>query len=129
MIFGKNRKTSKVNAASTSLKKRASRYDCMAVVTVNGFEGRAALKNISVEGGCIVSRTYAVLKPGNEYIISIDPSGIPDMIPFKINIEIKWVKSTETVFSAGFMTAKSPVRNRALENYLNRIKAGGTAAA
>jgi hypothetical protein len=128
MIFVKNKKTPKTDAASTLLKKRTSRYDCLAVVSIDGFEGQAALKNISTEGGCIVSRTYAVLKPGNEYVIRVIPPGIPDMVPFKINIEIKWVKSTEAVFNAGFMAAASPMRNRALESYLNYIKTGRTFA-
>jgi hypothetical protein len=128
MIFGKNKKPVKADESSAPAKTRPSRYNCTAMVSINGFEGQAALRNISMEGFRITSRTYAVLKQRDEYTMIISPIGMPGMDSFQIRVEVRWIRSTETTFSAGLAIVKSPDGNRAWENYVNYIKANGARA-
>jgi hypothetical protein len=112
------------NKESRELKQpplRAPRFNTLARVSINGFEGEAVLKNISVGGFCMESRTYAAITPGERYIMRILPESSFNLSPFELEVEGRWVQSTEKKFSSGFLIAMPPP-NRALEKYIEQIQ-------
>jgi hypothetical protein len=121
MMFKK--KTAVTGEAALAANPRAPRYDCRAYVSINGFEGQAALKNISIGGFCMESKTYAALKQGEEHIMTITAGETSGLAPFQIKVEVRWIRSTENSFSAGFAVIKSLVGNRAMEKYIDYIAA------
>jgi hypothetical protein len=123
MLLGKKKKAIKKDEPILAANPRAPRYDCIAYVSINGFEGRASLRNISVGGFCMESKTYAALKQGEEHAMTISPDAASGLSPFQIKVEVRWIRSTENSFSAGFAMVESLVGNRTMEKYVEYIKA------
>jgi hypothetical protein len=120
-MFTKKNKNEE-NSMDAKIASRPFRYDnTMARVAINGFEGEAMLKNISIGGFCMESRTYAALGVGEQYIIKINPENNARLSSFDLEIEVRWILSTETNFTTGFLIINPP-GNRALEKYLEYIK-------
>jgi hypothetical protein len=110
------------NSATVKIISRPLRYDnTMARIAINGFEGEALLKNISVGGFCMESRTYAALGVGEQYIINITPENNSRLSSFDLEIEVRWIKSTEKNFMTGLLII-NPSSNRSLEKYIEYIK-------
>jgi hypothetical protein len=118
MLFSK--KNEKVEEAEAPVA-RAPRYSCVVRVGINGFEGEALLKNISNGGFLMESRTYAAITVGEHYTMQIKPEAESGVQLFELEVEVRWIQSTETKFSAGFLIIKPP-SDRSLEKYLDYVK-------
>jgi hypothetical protein len=110
----------KVNA-SPAVVPRPPRYVCVAVVTINGFEGKAILKNISISGFLMKSRTYAAITVGEHHTIQLKPEAVSGIKTIELEVEVRWIQSAETCFSSGFLIVKNP-SGRFLEKYIDYIK-------
>ncbi|MDR3191791.1 MAG: PilZ domain-containing protein [Treponema sp.] len=117
MLFTKTRKKEEMTESAP----RAPRYGCIVRVGINGFEGEAILSNISSGGFLMESRTYAAITVGDRYTIQIKPESESGLKLFELGVEVRWIRSTETKFSAGFLVIRPPV-NRFFEKYLDYIK-------
>jgi hypothetical protein len=100
---------------------RPPRYSSWADVGISGFEGKALLRNISVGGFCMESRTYAALKPGDNCTMRVIPESSSGIKPFDMQVEVRWVHCTEQVFRSGFALSAAH-RERAFEKYIDYIK-------
>jgi hypothetical protein len=99
---------------------RPPRYTSVARLSINEFEGEAVLRNISTGGFRMESRTYAAITVGEQYAIQIKPEAASRLRPFELAVEVRWIKSAETSFSAGFQIIKSPA-DRSYEKYIDYI--------
>jgi hypothetical protein len=104
-----------------AMKSREPRYNCVAFVSVNGFEGEAILNNINTGGYRMESRTYASLVPGDHHTMRIRPDDNSGIKSFEVQVEVRWIKSTETRFSAGFLIIQRPA-DRSFEKYIDYIR-------
>jgi hypothetical protein len=118
MLFVKSKE--KVDAAQTKVP-RQPRYGCVARLSINGFEGEALLSNISVGGFLMESRAYAAISVGERYTMWIKPEADSGINAFEIVVEVRWIRSAETRFSAGFLAVTNPV-GRSFERYIEHIK-------
>jgi hypothetical protein len=100
---------------------RPPRYASIARVCINGFEGEAILKNISTGGFRMESRTYAAIGVGDHYTMQIKPETVSNLHPFELEVEVRWIQSTETRFNSGFLVLKPPA-DRSFERYVDYIK-------
>jgi hypothetical protein len=119
--------TKKENAAKNPpevLPVRAPRYNSIARVRINGFEGEAVLRNVSIGGFRMESRTYAAVKAGEYYTMWIQPEAAAGIERFKLDVEVRWIQSSETSFAAGFLIVSAPTDN-SYEKYIDSIKGKG----
>ncbi|MDR2629342.1 MAG: PilZ domain-containing protein [Spirochaetaceae bacterium] len=126
MLFIKKNQAEDQNLGNLAL--RAPRYNSVAHIMINGFDGKALLRNISQSGFRMESRTYAALTPGEYYTMRLLPEESSHIKPFEVTVEVRWIQSTETKFSAGFLISKLPA-DRSFEKYINYIKERSTVAA
>jgi hypothetical protein len=118
MLFFKKRGAGPSDSEATP---REPRYKCVVFVSINGFEGEAVLSNINTSGYCMKSKTYAALVPGDRHTMQIRPESRSGIKPFEMGVEVRWVKSTETWFSAGFLVIERP-SDRSFEKYIKYVK-------
>jgi hypothetical protein len=118
--FAKKKKA--VEMSDLDARSRAPRYHSMARVTINGFDGMAILRNINLGGFCLESRTYVAVSPGDTYSMSILPEDSALLKPFGLSVEVRWVRSTETSFSAGFAHMNDGISGQGLEKYIDYLK-------
>ncbi|MDR2607973.1 MAG: PilZ domain-containing protein [Treponema sp.] len=109
-----------VHKDKEELAPRAPRYSSVAFIEVNDFEGRALLKNISVTGFCMQSKTYANLIPGEKYIMHIFPEKSAGLKVIEAEVEVRWVRSEVSRFDVGLLIAKSSGRD--MEKYIDYLK-------
>ncbi|MDR3343680.1 MAG: hypothetical protein LBT14_13050 [Treponema sp.] len=88
--------------------RQAIRYSSVAGVCIHGFEGEALLSDMSSRGFRMESRTYVSLTPGECYTMKITPESDMGTGSFEIEVEVRWVHSTTSLFTAGFSIAKPP---------------------
>jgi hypothetical protein len=100
---------------------RPPRYTSIARVGINGFEGEAVLRNISIGGFRMESRTYVAISVGEHYIMRIKPEAASNLRPFELEVEVRWIQSTETSFNSGFLVVTPPI-DRSFEKYVDYIK-------
>jgi hypothetical protein len=100
--------------------RRMPRYSSIAHIHINGFEGQALLRNINQGGFRMESRTYAAITLGEHYIMEIAPEPVTNVRPFSLEVEVRWVRSTEKSFNAGFLIVKPPA-DRSLEKYVDYV--------
>jgi hypothetical protein len=105
--------------------RRAPRYISWAHVRINGFEGEALLRNINLGGFCMESRTFVAIAIGDRYAMGIAPEVSTALKPFDLEVEVRWVRSTESSFNAGFAVITSSA-DRGLEKYVDYLKAHNT---
>jgi hypothetical protein len=117
LLFKKKEKT-----ARTVLKEnpRPSRYNTVARIRINGFEGEAVLRNISIGGFRMESRTYAAIGTGEHYAIQIIPEAASRVQPIELEVDVRWIQSTETRFNSGFLIIKPPA-DRSFDKYIEYI--------
>jgi hypothetical protein len=99
---------------------RPPRYTSIARVRINGFEGEAVLRNISIGGFRMESKTYAAITVGECYTMRIQPESQANIKAFELEVEVRWVQSTETNFNSGFQLVKAPP-DRSFEKYIAYI--------
>jgi hypothetical protein len=102
---------------------RPPRYASIARVSINGFEGEAALRNVSNSGFRMESRTYAAITVGEHYTMWIKPESASGLTPFELEVEVRWVQSTESKFASGFLILNHPA-DGSVDRYVNYIKRG-----
>jgi hypothetical protein len=102
-------------------KPREPRYSCVAHVCINGFDGEAVLRNINSGGFRMESRTYAAISVGERYSLRIIPEASANVKPVELEVEARWVKSTETSFNTGFLIVKYPA-DKSFEKYIDHMK-------
>jgi hypothetical protein len=100
---------------------RAARYNSVARVRINGFEGEAVLRNVSIGGFRMESRTYAAIQTGERYTMRIQPESSAGVSAFELGVEVRWVQSSETSFSCGFLIVSAPIGNY-YEKYIDSVK-------
>jgi len=95
-------------------------YDLDAGVCITGFEGEGQLGNISVSGCSMKSVTYVTIIPDEVYQVKIIPGKDFKLQPFSLKLKVSWVKSSETLFLAGFSleNGQSSAELKALINVL-----------
>jgi hypothetical protein len=118
MLFTKSKKKTEAAEEQAS---RAPRYTCVVRVGINGFEGEAILRNISTGGFLMESRTYAAITTGEHYTMQIKPDAASGVNIFELEVEVRWIQSTETKFSAGFLVVRPPT-DRSFEKYIDYVK-------
>jgi c-di-GMP-binding flagellar brake protein YcgR len=118
MLF--NKKKTQI-ADDSAPNPRQPRYDCLAFVRINGFEGQAILRNISAGGFCLESKTYAHVQPGEPYTIEITPVAESGITVFSVKVEARWVKSEVERFNVGFLIVNSAAE-RHLAKYIDYLK-------
>ncbi|MDR3333823.1 MAG: hypothetical protein LBT13_02890 [Treponema sp.] len=112
---------SNADAAAIAEKRRLARYSCLAGVRINSFEGEALLRDINDTGFCMASKTYVAINPNEKYIMWIAPESETEIEPFELELEVRWVRSTASLFEAGFSVVKPP-ENNSLQKYVNHLK-------
>jgi hypothetical protein len=121
MLFKKKPRTiNQLSAGEDSPTSRAPRYNSVAWVRINGFEGKALLRNISTGGFRMESRTYAAIAPGEHYTMRISHHESVNLDPFTLGVEVRWVQSAEKSFNAGFLIVTPPT-DGSLENYITLL--------
>jgi hypothetical protein len=108
MILFKGKRGTAVESSSVAESPRAPRYTSVARVSINGFEGEAVLRNISTGGFRMESKTYAAITVGEHYVMQIKPEAISKLPSIELEVEVRWIQSTETSFSCGFLIVKQP---------------------
>jgi hypothetical protein len=121
MFFTKKQTAAAVSQGSTE-NRREPRYSAWAQIQINGFEGMALLRNINQGGFRMESKTYAAISVGEHYTMRIAPETSAAVPPFTSEVEVRWVRSTEKNFNAGFLIITPPA-DRSLEKYINYVKA------
>jgi hypothetical protein len=99
---------------------RAPRYVSLAMVSINGFEGMAALRNVSAGGFCMESKTFVDLNVGASYGIHVIPEEYTGIGHFELTVEVRWILSSPEKFSAGFRIVQGV--GRAFEKYVDYLK-------
>ena len=74
------------------------------------------------------SKTYAAITAGEHYNMQIKPEAASNLPPFDwkggerhLEVEVRWIQSTETGFNSGFLIVRHPP-NRSLEQYIDYTK-------
>jgi hypothetical protein len=67
------------------------------------------------------SRTYAAIQVGERYTMWIQPEHSANVSAFELEVEVRWVQSSETNFASGFLIVSASVSNH-YEKYIDRIK-------
>ncbi|MDR0877320.1 MAG: PilZ domain-containing protein [Treponema sp.] len=127
MLFGKKKKTvleppSGGDTDRSGIEKRkAARYTSLAGIRINGFEGHAALRDMSNNGFRMASKTFVAIMPKEQYIMQILPEEVSGVAPFELKVEVRWTRSTEFLFAAGFVIV-TPPRDANLQRYVDHLK-------
>jgi hypothetical protein len=117
LFFKKKEARNVENLRTTS---RQPRYTSLARVSINGFEGQAVLRNVSVGGFCMESKTFADMVVGNVYDIRITPEESTGINYIELKVEIRWIRSSPEKFAVGFQVAEGS--NRPFGKYVDFLK-------
>ncbi|MDR3115558.1 MAG: methyl-accepting chemotaxis protein [Treponema sp.] len=98
---------------------RAPRYKANALVSINEFEGNALLSNINLGGFSIASKTFAAIVPGESYTMKMTPDPMVQIDAFDLKVNVRWIRSTVSRFTAGFSVQDS---GAGFETYINYLK-------
>jgi hypothetical protein len=118
-LFGKKKNETAADEEEKVV--RAPRYESMAFIHINGFEGQALIKNVSSTGFCMQSKTFAALIPGEKYTIRLVPEKITGLSPIEALVDVRWVRSEVSKFETGLQLVKAE-SNRELERYISHLK-------
>jgi hypothetical protein len=118
ILFFKRKKTEE-NTADEKMT-RAPRYVSLAMVSINGFEGQAVLRNVSIGGFCMESKTFADMDIGASYGIRVTPEEHAGISSFELTVEIRWILSSPEKFSVGFRVIQGG--GRSFEKYVDYLK-------
>jgi hypothetical protein len=121
MFFKKNPDVQSSQSSGATDNRREPRYSSIARLNIDGFEGEAILRNINRGGFRMESRTYAAVTLGEHYTMRISPETSTGLNTFDLEVEVRWIRSTETSFNAGFLVIKAP-RDRAFEKYIEYVR-------
>ena len=113
-------KKKKLGPADRQSAARAPRYTSHALVRINGFEGKAVIKNVSSGGFRMESKTFVNMEEGSTYSIQITPEKESSLKNFELRIGVCWVQSSAEKFSVGFKIIEG--ESVLLEKYIEYLK-------
>ncbi|MDR0998448.1 MAG: PilZ domain-containing protein [Treponema sp.] len=119
MIFGRKKENAEENVVRDQ--RREPRYNAVARIRVNGFEGEAVLRDINNTGFQMESRTYAAIMVGERYNMQIVPENMANIPPIDLEVEVRWVRNAEVSFNSGFLITSRPSDN-VFDKYMIFIK-------
>jgi hypothetical protein len=108
------------DSQSSAIVTRAPRYDNLALVSIDGYEGVAVLRNISQSGFRMESKTFVDMESGSVHTMQISPETRSGIRPFEIKVEVRWIQSTREKFSVGLMITQGD--SRILHRYIEFLK-------
>jgi hypothetical protein len=120
MLFFKSKKK-EIKEESPLITDRAPRYESLAVVNINGYEGMAVLTNVSQTGFRMESKTFVEIEIGSTYTIRISPPPFTGIQDFDATVEVRWAQSSLEKFSLGLMLIQGG--NRFFQKYIDYAKA------
>jgi hypothetical protein len=122
MLFFKSKKDREKEAGdSAQPAARAPRYECISMVSINGYEGMAVLRNVSQTGFRMESKTFVEITVGGEYVMRLSPEAAAGMDHFDVKVEVRWAQSLPDKFAVGFLITQTG--NRAFQKYVEFLKA------
>jgi hypothetical protein len=126
MLFFKPKKQSLEEKAEVILS-RPPRYECLVMVSINGYEGQAVLKNVSRTGFRMESKTFVEIETGSSYVMRVSPEAAAGVKPFDVTVEVRWAQVSADKFALGLMVTQT--ENRPFQKYITYLKdhAGKTA--
>jgi hypothetical protein len=68
----------------------------------------AIVKNLSASGLCLESPEFMNVVPNAKYTVDLVPEKESEMDPFKIDIESRWVRTTQAKSESGFVIVVPP---------------------
>ena len=113
-------KEKKLTQSKTQDAPRAPRYASLAMVNINGFEGYAVLKNVSIGGFRLESKTFVDMDVGNAYVIQITPEKESAIDKFELHVTVQWAQSSAEKFAVGFSISRGG--GRPFERYIEFLK-------
>jgi hypothetical protein len=119
MLFFKPKKK-ELEEKSPPVTDRAPRYESLAVVNINGYEGMAVLTNVSQTGFRMESKTFVEIEIGSTYTIRISPPSFTGIQDFDATVEVRWAQSSLEKFSLGLMLIQGG--NRFFQKYIDYAK-------
>jgi methyl-accepting chemotaxis protein len=111
----------KKNGEEYQQSRKTKRYTCKAGISIKGFEGIAALKDISANGFCMMSKTYITIAPKEVLAIRITPDSATGVGAFEIKVEVRWIKCSPALFMAGFLI-KEESGSKLFQRYIDYLK-------
>jgi hypothetical protein len=67
------------------------------------------------------SRTYAAITVGEHYMMQIKPDPVSKLPPIDLEVEVRWIQSTEISFSCGLLIVNQ-LSVQAYVKYMDFIK-------
>jgi hypothetical protein len=117
MLFLKSKKTSAAEPSTSNIANREPRYGSIALVSVNGYEGMAVLRNVSQSGFRLESKTFVEMELGSIFTMKITPETSSGIKQFEVEVETRWILCTQEKFSAGFLVVQGG--NRSFQKYVD----------
>ena len=102
----------------------APQFMLNAGITIEGFEGEGQLGNVSITGCSMQSITYVNITPNEVYHVRVLPAVEDNMRPFTLILKLNWIKSSETLFQAGFSVEGGDVSSQ-LRQYVELLRSRG----
>jgi hypothetical protein len=96
------------------------RYGNLALVSIDGYEGVAVLRNISQSGFRLESKTFVDMESGSVHTMQISPETSSGIRSFEIKVEVRWIQSSREKFSVGLMIIQG--ESRILHRYIEFLK-------
>jgi hypothetical protein len=103
---------------------RAPRYECMARISIEGFEGEAVMRNVSPGGFRMESRVHREIAVHTLCSVRVAPEDGSGIQAFDLEAEVRWVRIDEDSLSAGFMVP-GKVAEESFESYVTYRKQSG----
>jgi hypothetical protein len=108
------------NAEQNTERRKEGRYESMVHIRIQGFDGYALIRNINSSGFCMASKTYVALNRGEIHQMQIMPEEATGISTIELEVEVRWTRTTEKTFAAGFQILQS---NSALRAYISYLEA------
>ena len=124
-MFFKKKKEELNDQLAVFQKRDTPRFASGAGISIGGFEGEGLLRNVSMTGCCMESVTYVAIKPNDEYQVKIIPNANDKEPPFTASLIVTWIKSSETLFEAGFHMEAKYADNSPIRRYAETLQARG----
>ena len=105
--------------------KREARHESMAHIRIQGFDGYALIRNINNGGFCMASKTYVTINRSERHKMSIVPEAEAHVPGIELEVEVRWTRTTEKLFAAGFLITQSNSALRAYITYLEKTQQAG----
>ena len=101
------------------------RFASGAGISIEGFEGEGLVRNVSMTGCCMESVTYVAVKPDDIYQVRIIPDADEKKEPFTAKLVVTWIKSSETLFEAGFHVEADQIESSPIRRYAEALRDRG----